>query len=71
MGGWVILKGCPQQTTVGEALGVKGRNSIGLAHYKRKVTTAEREEEKRRKREKTPKEKGPKGVEAPKGKNPW
>ena len=41
MGEWVILKGCPQQTTFGEALGVKGRNPIKSVRYKRKVTTIE------------------------------
>ena len=54
MGEWVILKGCPQQTTFGEALGVKGRNPIESVCYKRKVTTAEKKdwngEEKHRKK---------------------
>ena len=40
------MKGCPQQTTVGEALGVKGRNPIESVRYKRKVTMAEEEEKK-------------------------
>ena len=42
MGEWVILKGFPQKTTFGEALGVKGRNPIESVCYKRKVTTAEK-----------------------------
>ena len=61
--------------TVGEALRVKGRNPIESVRYKRKVTMAERGDGKGRKktqkREKTLKEKRPKGAEAPKGKNPW
>ena len=36
------MKGCPQQTTVGEALGVKGRNPIESVRYKRNVTTTEK-----------------------------
>ena len=38
MGWWVVLKGYAynKPKTVGEALGVKGRNLIELAHYKKK-----------------------------------
>ena len=59
MGEWVILKRCPQQTTFGEALGVKGRNPIESVCYKRKVTTAEKRGLKWR--GKTPKEGDPRG----------
>ena len=69
MGEWVILKGCPQQTTFGEALGVKGRNPIELVGYKRKVTRQKKGREWRRKnrgrkgktgeKRKTPKERDP------------
>ena len=65
--------------TVGEALRVKGRNPIESVRYKRKVTTAkkggrkkkgtERGEE-RQGREKNIERRGPKGAEAPKGKDP-
>ena len=54
------------QKIVGEALGVKGRNPIESVHYKRKVTTAEKEgrmewEGKNTEERKTPKEGDPRG----------
>ena len=59
--------------TVGEALRVKGRNPIESVRYKRKVTIAEKEDQKgeeKHRREKNTERRGPKGAEAPKGKNP-
>ena len=43
MGGWESWKDADNKPkTIGEALGVKGRNPIEWVHYKRKVTTARR-----------------------------
>ena len=73
LGSEVKVHGRNKQKTIGEALRIKGRNPIESVRYKRKVTTAEKEDrkgEEKHGRETNIERKGPKGAEAPKGKNP-